>query len=90
MRAEIRYRQAGGTSPWQGRHGHRPSYAQGDGGRGAFGGFRGGDGRWEAYDTGEFSTGPGTGEEIYMSNLRFLGLIAGIVSPDHQVSKVDI
>lgn len=69
MRAEIRYRAATGAS----------RYARSEGGRGAFGGFRGGDGRWEPYDTGEFNTAQGTGEERYMTNLQFLGLIAGIV-----------
>jgi hypothetical protein len=84
MRAEIRYRAATGTSSWHGRG--RPSYAhahggrESEGGRGAFGGFRGGDGRWEPYDTGEFNGPKGSGEERYMTNLQFLGLIGGIVS----------
>jgi len=55
-------------------------YGDSDGGRGAFGGFRGGDGKWEAYDTGEFDSKGGTGEERYMSNIQFLCMIAGIVS----------
>ena len=90
MRAEIRYRAQGGTSGWHGRGrptygGHRYGYRESDAGRGAWGGFRGGDGKWEAYDTGEFSTSPGTGEERYMSNTQFLGLIAGIVSCHPQI-----
>lgn len=51
-----------------------------DAGRGAFGGFRGGDGKWEPYDTGEFDTRQGTGEERYMSNMQFLAMVLGIVS----------
>lgn len=78
MRAEIRFRARAGASGWHGRN--RPRYADGDGGRGAWGGFRGGDGKWEAYDTGEFTGPQGTGEERYMTNGQFLGLIAGIVS----------
>jgi hypothetical protein len=55
-------------------------YGDSEAGRGAFGGFRGGDGKWEPYDTGEFDAKGGTGEERYMSNMQFLCMIAGIVS----------
>lgn len=64
-------------------HENGNGFRESEGGRGAWGGFRGGDGKWEAYDTGEFNVNPGTGEERYMSNLQFLGLIAGLVSPSH-------
>lgn len=83
MRAEIRYRARGGAAAWSSgaRYGDgRPMYGDSEAGRGAFGGFRGGDGKWEPYDTGEFDTRQGTGEERYMSNMQFLAMIAGIVS----------
>ena len=90
MRAEIRYRAQGGTSGWHGRgrptYGH--SFRESEAGRGAWGGFRGGDGKYEAYDTGEFSQSQGTGEERYMSNTQFLGLIAGIVSSPPTLSPL--
>jgi DnaJ-class molecular chaperone len=79
MRAEVRFRARGGAAAWQ-RRPYGYGYGESEGGRGAFGGFRGGDGKWEPYDTGEFDTKQGTGEERYMTNMQFLGLIAGIVS----------
>jgi hypothetical protein len=82
MRSEIRYRASRGAASWNGqRHADgRPMYGDSDAGRGAFGGFRGGDGKWEPYDTGEFDTRQGTGEERYMSNMQFLAMVVGIVS----------
>jgi hypothetical protein len=79
MRSEIHYRASRGAASWNGQ---RPMYGHGDSdaGRGAFGGFRGGDGKWEPYDTGEFDTRQGTGEERYMSNMQFLAMVVGIVS----------
>jgi hypothetical protein len=84
MRAEIRYRASRGAAQWSSgaRYGDgRPMYGDSEAGRGAFGGFRGGDGKWDPYDTGEFDAKGGTGEERYMSNMQFLCMIAGIVSP---------
>jgi hypothetical protein len=77
MRSEIHYRASRGAASWNGQ---RPMYGDSDAGRGAFGGFRGGDGKWEPYDTGEFDTRQGTGEERYMSNMQFLAMVVGIVS----------
>lgn len=84
MRSEIRYRASRGAASWSGQRytDGRPMYGHGESeaGRGAFGGFRGGDGKWEPYDTGEFDTRQGTGEERYMSNMQFLAMVVGIVS----------
>jgi curved DNA-binding protein CbpA len=87
MRAEIRYRASRGARQWS--NGARPMYGDSESGRGAFGGFRGGDGKWEPYDTGEFDAKGGTGEERYMSNMQFLCMIAGIVSPPLLVDVAD-
>lgn len=85
MRAEARYRARSGAAAWASHHGeYGPRYRQHSSrsrsSRGAWGGFTGGDGKWEAYDTGEFSVYPGKREERYMSNLQFFGLIGAIVS----------
>jgi hypothetical protein len=78
MRAEAAMRRRGGAAAWGPSHrGFRDS----DAGRGAWGGFQGGTGTWESYgDPGLASQPTGRGEEIYMSNRRFLSLIGAIVS----------
>ncbi|WWC87007.1 uncharacterized protein L201_001889 [Kwoniella dendrophila CBS 6074] len=76
MHEEIMRRSKGGTSQWE-----RRKYRDSDAGKGSWGGFDGSQG-WRPYndqtmgfDSHSFN---GTGEERYMSNPKFLGVL-GIV-----------
>ncbi|KAK4686581.1 hypothetical protein P7C73_g3541, partial [Tremellales sp. Uapishka_1] len=85
MLAHVRHRRRAGAAAWgDGRGGYRDS----DAGRGAWGGFKAGDGKYHPYEeTGfgfqahDWTPGKGKGEERYMSNQRFLSAIfaAGVV-----------
>lgn len=82
MRSAAVARRRGGAASWEAS---RRSYRETEAGRGAWGGFKGGDGSWEPYEDTHFGFQahdyrPGKREERYMSNHRFLAVMGVSVS----------